>query len=1057
MDPGRGKTDDLAALSRLDETILLEELRFRYAKDKIYTYVGDIVVAVNPYKSLPIYGREQLQKYRNVARSQNPPHIYAVADATYQQMMATGRNQCCVISGESGAGKTESCKFIVAELIELSHGKSVLEQKILQVNPLLEAFGNAMTVMNDNSSRFGKYLQIKFKNGHVTGAKINEYLLEKSRVVFQNSHEQNYHIFYCMFAGLDPAAKARLKLTDPNAFQYLCEGASCLRSHLKEKQQQFEEVQNGLDLVGFETEFQNHIYTCLATVLHLGNIKFSQDDSEFSHILEGGSVQTAAELIGLNAGMLADTMTVSVSVTRGETIRKHLNKEKAEAARDALAKALYDRVFRWIVNRINQLLAPTAEEMVGETEIGILDIFGFEKFDQNSFEQICINLANEQLQYFFNEHIFTLEKQEYQREGISMTEISFQDNKPLLDMFLGRPVGLLSLLDEQSSFPKATDANFVTKINQAFSKLPFYVKARGTASGTFSIRHYAGQVEYDSWGFLEKNRDSLPSGAVELLQTSNNDLIKLIFLATLTRTGTLAVGRLTSRNTGRLRKKTLGKPPKAAGSFGGKALTVGAQFKNSLQVLIEKMNAASPHFVRCIKPNTAKAPNNFQNEYVSAQLRYTGMLETTRIRKEGYAFRPLFAEFVERYRIIAASPTMAVSAANCRKILQAAKLSDFQVGKTKVFLKYWHVDRLAELLEKVHQAATMLQKIARGFVQKRKFKILLAAKREQERKVAELLSRLTRGGDQLYARLKVLNRADESRPKAVLSAAPEPAVSPKRAPQIPAPSDINAAPPEPKLNGDSDEDEEDDVFDEDGDRFVAPSRNARFRKFGKEGTKNASVRWFKETQAQQIMSPSGALHDWFHGIITRRQAEQLLTNKPNGTFIIRVSESRFGYSLSFRVTGRCKHYMISQLENAKYVIVGEPRVHGSLEALVQFHKKHAVNMEGDLLTLPCGQSQGEQADYNELIDVDDGHEALPPVPPRKSSSSSFDFGQHRPGRRSYSPQLPPPREGTASHASRFHSPPLPPGRHHGTRQPQRRTSGLAVQEERAPPLPPRRT
>ncbi|XP_062516567.1 myosin-IIIb-like [Corticium candelabrum] len=968
--PPVGNVDDLASLARLDEKALLGELETRYNNDVIYTYVGDILVAVNPFKTLPIFDKKHAAKYRKVVKSQVPPHIYYVADATYQMMQETGRNQCCVISGESGAGKTESAKYVIKQLIELCHGKTSLEQKIIQVNPLLEAFGNAQTIMNDNSSRFGKYIQLKFRQGQVLGAKINEYLLEKSRVVRQAPYERNFHIFYYLFCGLDEEDQAKYCLGDASDKRYLSNGAGPLRTHKAELTKGYGELEAAMDLVGFEATEQENLYVALGGILNLGNVEF-EGDSDKSMVKDPElALKNAAVLFGLDPMQLADTMTVSMTVARGEQIRRNLGVHKAEDARDAIAKVIYSRLFSWIVNRINSLLAPPVAVKQSEIfEIGILDIFGFEKFDHNSFEQICINLANEQLQFFFNQHIFTLELEEYKREGISAADVKFSDNKLILSFFLQKPIGLLALLDEDCFFPKASDLSFLEKLTKNFKKLDFFERAKDTSSTFFAVQHYAGKVDYDTDGFLEKNRDTLPSGVTEMLQISKNSLLNTIFRGTITRTGTLALqSRRAVDHKSRMKSRAVrGARGAPAGKSTKKSMTVGSQFKSSLEVLMEKMNAARPHFIRCIKPNKAKASNCFEDDYVEAQLRYTGMLETIRIRREGFAVRPTFEEFFFRFHTLAKKKVTKSSAENCRVILQGTGLREWQIGKTKVFLKYWHVEKLSELLEKVHSAATHLQRIARGFIARRRFKKLLADGRRQAGLVADFLEYLPNGGTRIKDRVVKLIVADKARPKDYFNpkqAAPAVALPPP--PQATLPSDADLPPPPPEDEDEDDSEDEIDDFDE-----VIPKRaDNKNKRFGRMGTKAASVRWFKETQKAVAMQSDGRFHEWFHGIITRRDAEQLLTDKPIGCFLVRVSESRFGYSLSFRVATRCKHYMIDQTPSGKFIVVGEPKVHKNLAALVKYYQQNQVNEDGDILTIPCGQAHG-QLDYADLLEEEE--------------------------------------------------------------------------------------
>ncbi|CAH3188478.1 unnamed protein product [Porites evermanni] len=802
-----GSVDDLATLSELNEKIILEELQARYSKDVIYTYVGDILIAVNPFKQLDIYHKNIAAKYKMTQKSFQPPHIFAIADAAYQAMLGIGagtnpKSQCCVISGESGAGKTESAKLLISQLVELSKGTSQLEQQILQVNPLLEAFGNAQTLMNHNSSRFGKYIQLKFQQGSVLkretvlvkteifyitflfqlntvmcglfmlqlkgvtlsafycntgslskdvfercttgseslyqigiakclytdrdellenffhrsinltviGAKISEYLLEKSRVVRQSPGEENFHIFYYLFAGLSLEEQSKYGLTKASKYCYLSDGAASFKKKISKNKAMFDELLNAMDMVGFLEEEQQDMLTVLGAVLNLGNIAFEMDENEGAVVKEAhGPLRTAAKLLGVDAENLAEALISTSTVTRGSVIKRRLKDHQAIDVRDATAKALYGRLFGWIVNKVNQLLAPPMASRGDEvTEIGILDIFGFEHFENNSFEQACINLANEQLQFFFNQHIFMWEQEEYKKEGIDWTGVTFADNKPVLDLFLNKPIGVLALLDEESHFPQSTDRSFVEKLGQNCGKSNIFIKSKQSNSAVFGICHYAGKVEYNARGFLEKNRDTLPQGVMEMLRKSDNTLISTIFAGTITRTGTLALqGRVSKGNVIRRTKKlSKGRQGMAA----TKKPTVGAQFKTSLAILMERMTAANPHFIRCIKPNTEKISDSIDLKYVKEQLAYTGVLETTRIRREGYAVRIPFADFVDRYKLVLYTTNLPTSESSCRQILKRSQLRDWQIGRTKVFLKYWHVEKLLEQLQKAQEAVITIQK-----------------------------------------------------------------------------------------------------------------------------------------------------------------------------------------------------------------------------------------------------------------------------------------------------------------------------------------------------------
>ncbi|XP_042587979.1 myosin-IIIb-like [Cyprinus carpio] len=635
--------EDLANLSELDEKSLLEVLTGRFTQNLIYTYIGDILVAINPFKYLSIYEKEVSERYKCHEKKSLPPHIFAVADRAYQSMLgrlATGpKNQCIVISGESGAGKTESTKLLLRHIMELCKANSQLEQQILQVNPLLEAFGNAQTVMNDNSSRFGKYIQLRFQNSSVKGAKINEYLLEKSRVVHQDEGEQNFHIFYFMLAGISTEDKEIYGLLDPTRYRYL-NGRFGQEHMVQAWRVKYAEVCNAMDMVGFEEQEKVDMMTILAGILSLGNITFETTDSDALKVSEAsrGWLKATAGQFGVQEEDLLKSLTCTTSVTRGEAIQRLHNQQQAEDARDSIAKVAYGRVFGWIVSKINELLAPKVDCDVELNEIGILDIFGFENFAVNRFEQLCINLANEQLQYFFNHHIFLMEQKEYKEEGITWETITYKDNKPILDLFLTKPIGILSLLDEQSAFPQATDRDFVDKLNSKFKTAPNFEVVRNHTP-LFTIVHYAGKVQYNASGFLEKNRDTIPANIRELFINSVTPLLSVLFAATISRTGTLmprkAKLQVADDNFNSTRKQS-----------------VGAQFKHSLAVLMEKMFAAGPHFVRCIKPNRSKQPDQLDSKLVMDQLRYNGLMETIRIRRDGFSWRPAFKEFCRQENMI---------------------------------------------------------------------------------------------------------------------------------------------------------------------------------------------------------------------------------------------------------------------------------------------------------------------------------------------------------------------------------------------------------------------
>ncbi|NWT98066.1 MYO3B protein, partial [Urocynchramus pylzowi] len=519
-------------------------------------------------------------------------------------------------SGESGAGKTESTKLLLQHIMNLCKGNSQLEQQILQVNPLLEAFGNAQTVMNDNSSRFGKYIQLRFQKNTVQGAKLSEYLLEKSRVVRQDTGERNFHIFYYMFAGLSSEQKEMYGLLDPSLYRYISGrfGTQEVAEHWKQK---YQEVCNALDMVGFQEQEQVDMQAILAGVLSLGNVTFEPEESN-------GSVKVSEASQGwLKAAAVSHNKFMSPALLQSLSVSCCCS--LCADARDSIAKVAYGRVFGWIVCKINELLAENVDPEVELREIGILDIFGFENFAVNRFEQLCINLANEQLQHFFNHHIFQLEQAAYKEEGLPWETITFNNNEPILNLLLAKPLGLLSLLDEQSAFPQATDKTFVDKLNSSFKGNLHFQPARGRVLG-FSIIHYAGKVQYAARGFLEKNRDTVPANVRGLFINSVTPLLIPLHI---------------HHEPG---------PTLARVKCGHEAHVklLWGEKTHSLMVLMERMYSANPHFVRCIKPNSQKEPGVLDNQMVLLQLRYNGLLETIRIRRDGFSWRPSFEEFAER-------------------------------------------------------------------------------------------------------------------------------------------------------------------------------------------------------------------------------------------------------------------------------------------------------------------------------------------------------------------------------------------------------------------------
>ncbi|XP_024142413.1 myosin-IIIb isoform X1 [Oryzias melastigma] len=742
--------DDLVNLEFLDEETIISHLHKRYDELQVYTYVGDILIALNPFQNLSIYSPQFSKLYHGVKRADNPPHIFATADAAYQGMVTFCKDQCIIISGESGAGKTESAHLIVQHLTFLGKANNrSLREKILQVNPLVEAFGNACTAINDNSSRFGKYLEMKFSpTGAVVGAKISEYLLEKSRVIKQAAGEKNFHIFYYMYAGLHHQDKLKTyRLPDRTPPRYI-DSHQCKVMHdivsRKLYKEQFDAIQECFRNIGFTEEEVISVYRILSAILNTGNIEFaaitSQHQTDKSEVPNSEALENAASLLSIGADELQEALTSQCVVTRGETIIRTNSVDKATDVRDAMSKALYGRLFSWIVNRINSLLQPDVNICAAEScmNVGILDIFGFENFKKNSFEQLCINIANEQIQFYFNQHIFALEQMEYQSEGVDASLVEYEDNRPILDMFLQKPMGLLSLLDEESRFPQATDQTLVDKFEDNLRCKYFWIPKR--VELCFGIQHYAGKVMYCVNGFLEKNRDTLPADIVLVLRTSENKLLQQLFSSPLTKTGNLATSRARVTAASRSLPPQLGsgrsKSPKYLlkvdtmemmrhpdETTNMRRQTVASYFRYSLMDLLSKMVVGQPHFVRCIKPNDDRQALRLCRERVMVQLRYTGILEMANIRRQGYSHRILFEEFVPRYYYLAfrAHQMPETSKENVVLILERTKLEHWVLGKTKVFLKYYHVEQLNLLLRGVMARVVVMQAYTKGWLGARRY------------------------------------------------------------------------------------------------------------------------------------------------------------------------------------------------------------------------------------------------------------------------------------------------------------------------------------------------
>eukprot|EP01094_Clydonella_sp_ATCC50884_P021088 TRINITY_DN454_c0_g1_i1.p1 TRINITY_DN454_c0_g1~~TRINITY_DN454_c0_g1_i1.p1 ORF type:complete len:1235 (+),score=638.84 TRINITY_DN454_c0_g1_i1:22-3726(+) len=671
--PPRVGYEDMTKMEDMTLEAVLQNLHDRYDQNQIYTYTASILVAINPFKRLPVYGPGWVKFYKGKRLGLAAPHIYAVAEASYTAMVDHKVNQSVLVSGESGAGKTECTKLILQFLSARTDRQSNIETMVLESVPVLEAFGNAKTGRNDNSSRFGKFIEIQFDNEYfITGSKILPYLLEKSRLISQNPGERNYHIFYQLTQGLDDDERAKYGLKKAMDYVILNQ-TGCITIDGVDEKEEMAQLKSALRLFEISDEVQENMFKIVASVLHLCNIEY-KEEGEGSVPKDAASqecVNGAAAVLGLEPDKLLYAITHKKIKMRSEIIHKPLAPQFAKDQTQSFAKYLYSVLFEWMVNKLN---ACTHAE-VYVNFIGVLDIFGFEMFELNSFEQFLINFANEKLQHFFNHHIFTLEQEEYEREGVDWTAIEFKDNQGCLDLIeKRRPVGILAVLDEECRFPKATDATFIEKLHQNFEKTSEYYSKPRLAKVKFIVNHYAGEVDYDVTGWRDKNKDELPEHLIELIRSSENKYIAILY----TPEGDDKPAVVEEEKPGKKKKDT------------GKQ-TLGSQFRDQLTSLMTMLGTTEPYFIRCVKPNMQKVPDKFDRELIYNQLLYAGMLETIRIRRMGYPIRYPTEDFWKRFRCICPevgpSADKATTTANLIKALGLDIPKQCQIGKTKVFLK----------------------------------------------------------------------------------------------------------------------------------------------------------------------------------------------------------------------------------------------------------------------------------------------------------------------------------------------------------------------------------
>ncbi|KAM8858318.1 unconventional myosin-Ib isoform 5-T5 [Synchiropus picturatus] len=700
---------DMVLLEPLSEDSFLENLKKRFDHNEIYTYIGSVVISMNPYRSLPIYTPDKVEEYRNRNFYELSPHIYALADEAYRSLRDQDKDQCILITGESGAGKTEASKLVMSYVAAVcGKGQEVnkVKEQLLQSNPVLEAFGNAKTVRNDNSSRFGKYMDIEFDfKGDPLGGVISNYLLEKSRVVKQPRGERNFHIFYQLLSGASDITLKKLKLDrDFSRYNYLSLDSAVVNG--LDDAANFRTVRNAMQIVGFMEDEIQSVLELVAAVLKLGNIEFKPESrcngSDESRIKDKNDLKEMCELLGTEQSVLERAFSYRTVEAKMEKVSTTLNVAQAYYARDALAKNLYSRLFSWLVTRINESIK--AQTQTRHKVMGVLDIYGFEIFEDNSFEQFIINYCNEKLQQIFIELTLHEEQEEYIREGIEWTNIEYFNNAIICDLIENNQNGILAMLDEECLRPgTVTDETFLDKLNticadhqhfeSRLSKNSKFLTDHSLPHSCFRIQHYAGKVLYRTEGFVDKNNDLLYRDLSQAMYKANHSLIKQLFPE------------------GNPAKVNLKRPP-----------TAGFQFKASVGTLMKNLQTKNPNYIRCIKPNDQKASHIFTESLVRHQVRYLGLMENVRVRRAGYAFRQAYEPCLERYKMLCKRtwPHWRGPAREGVEVLMAdlqVPSEEFSYGRSKIFIRnprtlFFLEERRRQCLQDL---ATLIQKIYRGW------------------------------------------------------------------------------------------------------------------------------------------------------------------------------------------------------------------------------------------------------------------------------------------------------------------------------------------------------
>ncbi|XP_030058339.1 unconventional myosin-XVI [Microcaecilia unicolor] len=806
--------DDIATLNELTDSSLLYEIQKRFNNNQIYTYVGNILVLVNPYKELPIYSPMVSQLYLSSSGklcASLPPHVFACAERAHHMLFRERRPQCFILRGESGSGKTEASKHIVKHLAS-RFGSSTFSfySKIKHVNCILEAFGHAKTTLNDMSSRFIKFFELQFceRKKSLTGARLYTYMLEKSRLISQPPRQSNFHVFYWMMDGLSAEEKYSLYLRNLSAHRYLSQTVPEETSITANNQnrEKLATLKQALSAMGFNSLEVENLFVILSAIVHLGDIRFTAlTDAETAFVSDLQLLEQVAGMLQLSPDELSLALTTEVQYFKGDMIMRRHTIETAEFYRDLLAKSLYCRLFSFLVNNANYYLQNQDEQSSDQTlEIGILDNFGFEDFQKNAFEQLCINMINEKLHQYINEVLFLQEQEECIQEGVTMETIYSPSNQTtVLDFFFQKPSGFLSVLNEESQSIRSMEQNLSKRLQSVLETSNTNAVYSSTKDGNgnvapkdpgpaFTIIHYAGRVNYEIVGAVEKNKDSLSQNLLFVMKTSENVVINQLFQSKLTQTGSLVPPfppyklrgsraalffkkPSTASTKGETKKfleisKLLKK--KGASTFLQRLersgpITVATQLRKSLTDIIGKLQNCTPHFLHCIKSNSSGLPDTFDNFYVSAQLQYIGVLEMVKIIRHGYPVRPSFTDFLSRYKdltdTVIGERKKLTAEEKCRLVLQYCKLQGWQMGVRKVFLKYGQADHLNIMCLQLQRKILTCQKVIRGFLARQHLMHKMNVKQQEVTSIKGFLKNAEDKGLQAYDALVIQNASDIAR------------------------------------------------------------------------------------------------------------------------------------------------------------------------------------------------------------------------------------------------------------------------------------------------------